>query len=41
MRMFTRAVFVLTWLVILPASAHAQTALAGVVKDSSGGILPA
>ena len=40
MRMLKRAVFVLSWLVILPASASAQTALAGIVKDSSGGILP-
>ena len=26
--------------VILPVSAYAQTALAGVVKDSSGAVLP-
>src|SRR6185295_14811636 len=40
MRMLKRAVFVLSCLVILPASASAQTALAGIVKDSSGGVLP-
>ena len=40
MRMLKRTVFVLSWLVILPVSAHAQTALAGIVKDSSGGVLP-
>ena len=40
MRMLTRTLFVLSWLVILPVSAHAQTALAGIVKDSSGGVLP-
>ena len=40
MGILKRAVFVLSWLVILPASAYAQSALAGIVKDSSGGVLP-
>ena len=40
MRMLKRAVFVLSWLVILPASAFAQSALAGIVKDASGAVLP-
>jgi hypothetical protein len=36
-----RIVFVLSWLVlILPASAYAQATLAGVIKDSSGAVLP-
>src|SRR5436853_1282194 len=30
----------LTWLVLLPAPARAQSAIAGVVKDSSGAVLP-
>ena len=38
MGILKRAVFVLSWLVILPASAYAQSALAGIVKDSSGGV---
>ncbi len=40
MQSLKRTLFVLSWLVILPASAYAQVALAGVVKDSSGGVLP-
>src|SRR6202040_1760267 len=35
-----RIAFVLSWLVLLPASAYAQAALAGVVKDPSGAVLP-
>src|SRR5947207_581407 len=35
-----KIVFVLSWLVILPASAYAQATLAGVVKDTSGAVLP-
>jgi hypothetical protein len=35
-----RLVFVLSCLVILPASAYAQATLAGVVKDASGAVLP-
>jgi len=27
-------------IVLLPTSAHAQSAIAGVVRDSSGGVLP-
>jgi hypothetical protein len=40
MRMLKRAVFVLSFLTILPSSAYAQAALAGVVKDASGLVLP-
>src|SRR5262245_44148694 len=32
--------FVLTWLVIIPASAYAQASITGVVKDASGAVLP-
>src|SRR5438132_3116968 len=39
MHAWKRIVFVLS-LLILPASAYAQGSLAGVVKDSSGGVLP-
>jgi hypothetical protein len=35
-----KIVFVLSWLIILPASAYAQATLAGVAKDSSGAVLP-
>src|SRR5262249_42711204 len=35
-----RVVFVLAWLAIVPASAYAQATLAGVVKDTSGAVLP-
>src|SRR5438477_1830993 len=31
---------VLTWLVLLPAPARAQSAIAGVVKDTTGAVLP-
>jgi hypothetical protein len=40
MRMLRRAVFVLWCLTILPSSAYAQAALAGLVKDASGAVLP-
>ena len=35
-----RALRGMPWLVILPASAYAQATMAGVVKDSSGAVLP-
>ena len=38
---FRQIVFVLSWLLILPASVNAQqSTLSGVVKDSSGAVLP-
>ena len=40
MRMMRRVLFVLAWLVILPASAFAQASIEGVVKDTSGAVLP-
>ena len=40
MNSWRKMVFVLSWLMILPASAYAQSALAGVVKDTSGAVLP-
>ncbi len=40
MTLLKRAVFVASWLTILPASAYAQATLAGVVKDASGAVLP-
>ena len=40
MRMLKRAVFLLSFLTFLPSSAYAQAALAGLVKDASGAILP-
>ena len=38
--MFKRILIVLSALVLLPASAYAQASLTGVVKDTSGAILP-
>src|SRR5205809_3468857 len=40
MRVLKAALIVSGWLVILPTSAFAQTTLSGVVRDSSGGVLP-
>jgi hypothetical protein len=40
MRELKRVLVVILWFAILPASAYAQTTLAGVVKDPSGGVLP-
>src|SRR6266542_2312795 len=40
MRLLKATVFVLGWLVILPASAYAQGSITGVVKDASGAVLP-
>ena len=40
MRVLKPIVLVLTWLVLLPASAYAQASITGTVKDDSGAILP-
>jgi Carboxypeptidase regulatory-like domain len=40
MQVLRRTIVLLSWLVILPASAYAQATMAGVVKDSSGAVLP-
>ena len=40
MTRFLRAVMVLAALLLLPAALHAQAAITGVAKDSSGGVLP-
>ena len=40
MRALKRILFVLTWLAILPAAAYAQGSITGVVRDTSGGVLP-
>ena len=40
MRVLSKVLFVLTWLLIVPASAFAQASITGVVKDASGGVLP-
>src|SRR5688572_15500469 len=40
-RIFVRLVFTLLALaVLLPGSAHAQSAIAGVVRDTSGAVMP-
>jgi hypothetical protein len=40
MRVMRRVLVVLTWSVILPASVFAQASITGVVKDTSGAVLP-
>jgi len=40
MSAWKRIVFVLVWLALVPASAYAQASITGVVKDSSGALLP-
>jgi len=40
MRVLKGLLFGLTCLVMLPAAAYAQASITGVVKDSSGGVLP-
>src|SRR3989440_5078248 len=40
MTVWKRVASVLVWLVIVPASAYAQASITGVVKDSSGAVLP-
>ena len=40
MRLLTRLLFGLTCVVLLPASAYAQASITGVVKDTSGAVLP-
>src|SRR5947208_2878981 len=40
MRTFRPALFVLLGLTLLPAAAFAQASIAGIVKDSSGAVLP-
>src|SRR5437867_9405330 len=40
MPVLRRMVLVLSCLMLLPASAYAQSAIAGVVRDASGAVLP-
>ncbi|MEQ1575957.1 MAG: carboxypeptidase-like regulatory domain-containing protein, partial [Vicinamibacterales bacterium] len=40
MRRFARLLFVFTWLLVLPAAAYAQASITGVVRDTSGAVLP-
>ena len=40
MRGFKRILFAISWLVVIPSTAYAQATLSGVVKDSSGAVLP-
>ena len=40
MRTLTRLLFGLACVVLLPASAYAQASITGVVKDTSGAVLP-
>src|SRR5947207_6346604 len=40
MTVWKRVASVLVWLALVPASAYAQASITGVVKDSSGAVLP-
>src|SRR5687767_6534062 len=40
MRVFTKALFVLAWTLLTPSLALAQASIAGVVRDTSGAVLP-
>lgn len=40
MRRFARFATALIWVVLLPSAAFAQASITGVVRDSSGGVLP-
>ena len=40
MRVITKTLTILTWFVLLPTTVSAQAVITGVVKDSSGAILP-
>jgi hypothetical protein len=40
MRGLIRVLFVVSWMAVVPASAFAQATLSGVVKDTSGAVLP-
>src|SRR5690349_11070305 len=40
MKQVSRALLVLACVVLLPALAHAQSSVAGVVRDASGAVLP-
>ena len=40
MSRFTRSACLLSCLVLLPAASYAQASIVGVVKDTSGGVLP-
>ena len=40
MRAIAKTLTILMWFVLLPTTVSAQAVIAGVVKDSSGGILP-
>src|ERR1700730_15680390 len=40
MRMIAKTVTVLAWIVLIPTAALAQAVITGVVKDSSGAVLP-
>jgi hypothetical protein len=40
MRAFTKALVVLAWTLLTPALASAQASIAGVVRDTSGAVLP-
>ena len=39
-RSFSRVLIVSTWMCLMPAAAWAQSAIAGVVKDTTGAIMP-
>ena len=40
MRRLSRILFALAWMVIIPSAVYAQGSIAGIVKDTSGAVLP-
>ena len=40
MRLMRLALIVLAWMAILPSAAYAQGSITGVVRDTSGAVLP-
>src|SRR6478672_3154114 len=40
MRQLPRSLLILAFVVLLPSLAHAQSSLAGIVRDASGAVLP-
>ena len=40
MRVFVKALFVLSRLLVVPTAVYAQASVTGTVKDSSGAVLP-
>ena len=40
MRTLSRSLLVVAWVALLPSAVRAQSAIGGIVKDTSGAVLP-